>query len=99
MWRPRRIRYARRPPTNAIRIFEKQPLTRTAAGLPLPQEREREKSALAQGGEERRYTTLALRSAAISAAARPSSSARISSVCSPSMGGGRRTEVGVAENL
>ena len=45
------------------------------------------------------HTTLALRSAAISAAARPSSSARISSVCSPSIGGGRRTEAGVPENL
>ena len=45
------------------------------------------------------HTTLALRSAAISAAARPSSWLRISSVCSPSSGGGRRTEAGVPENL
>jgi hypothetical protein len=45
------------------------------------------------------HTTLALRSAAISAAARPSSPLRISSVCSPSIGGGRRIEAGVPENL
>src|SRR5712691_597854 len=44
-------------------------------------------------------TTFSCRSCAIAFASSPSSPARISSVCSPSNGGGRRTEQAVSENL